>query len=110
MGKGAAESVVLDLADESGTRSEGGEANDGIGRRATGHFQGRAHGVIDRLRTRLVDQRHRAFVHALLEQKIFFGAGDDIDDRIADAENVETSSWHDEKTLFGENQRAGRAL
>ncbi len=46
----------------------------------------------------------------MLEQKIFFGTGDDIDDRIADAENVETSSWHDEKTLFDENQMAGRAL
>ena len=30
---------------------------------------GRTHGVIDRLRTRLVDQCHPAFVHALLEQK-----------------------------------------
>ena len=90
MGKGAAEHVVLDLADEGRTRAERRQADDGIGRRAAGDFDRRTHGVVDRLRARLVDQRHRAFVHALFEQKIFLGAGDHIDDRIADAENVVT--------------------
>ncbi len=54
----------------------------------------RPHRLVDRFRARFVDQRHGAFVHALREQEIFFGAGDDIDDRIADAEDVVTGFCH----------------
>ena len=86
----AAELIVLDLADKGRSPPRHDKPDNGIGRRAAGDLDRRAHGVIDRLGTRLVDQRHRAFVHALLEQKIFFGAGDHIDNRIADAENVVT--------------------
>ena len=86
--------IVLDLADEGRARAERGEPDDGVGGRAARHFDGRTHGLVDRFGARLVDQRHGAFVHALLEQKILLGAGDHIDDRIADAENVVAGGGH----------------
>ena len=49
---------------------------------------------IDRLRARLVDQRHAALVHALLDEEIVLGAGDHIDDGVADAENVVLEVGH----------------
>ena len=58
VGEGAAELVVFDLADEGGAAAERRQADDGVGRRAAGNFHRRPHGVIDRLRARLVDQRH----------------------------------------------------
>ena len=90
MREGAAELVVLDLADEGRARAEARDADDGVGGRAAGDLHRRPHGVIDRLRARLVDQRHRALAHAVLEQKVVFGAGDHVDDGVADAEDVET--------------------
>ena len=51
-------------------------------------FDRRTHGVVDRLGARLVDQGHAALVHVLLDEEIVVGARDDVDDGIADAENV----------------------
>ena len=48
----------------------------------------------DSLRARFVDECHRPFVHALFEQKVFFGARDHVDDRVADAEDVKTGRGH----------------
>ena len=86
--KGAAELVVLDLADEGGAAAEAGDADDGVGRRAAGAFHRRPHGLIDLLGARLVDQRHGALVHAVRDQEIVLGAGDHVDDGVADAEHV----------------------
>ena len=90
MAERAAELIVLDLADERPAPAEARKPDDGIGRRAAGDFDRRTHRVVNQLGARLVDQRHGAFVHALFEQEVFLGAGDHIDDRIADAENVVT--------------------
>ena len=54
----------------------------------------RAHRVVDRLRARLVDQRHAALVHALRDEEVVLGAGDHIDDGVADAENVVAVGCH----------------
>ena len=109
MREGAAEVVVLDLADESRARTERGHADNSIRGRAAGRLDGRAHRVVDRLRARLVDQRHRAFAHALLEQKILLGAGNDVDDRIADTEHVVAGGWH-WKALFWRKHAMEAAL
>ena len=53
-----------------------------------------AHRLIDRLRARLVDQRHAALVHLLLDEEIVLGAGDHIDNGVADAENVVLEVGH----------------
>ena len=90
MAERAAELIVLDLADERAAPAQARKPDDGIGRRAAGDFDRRTHRVVNRFRARLVDQRHGALVHALFEQEVFLGAGDHIDDRIADAENVVT--------------------
>ena len=95
MGKRPAEQVVLDLADEGCARPEARQADNGVGGRAAGHLDRRAHGLIDRLGAGGVDQRHPALAHALPEQEILFGAGNDIDDRIADAEHVVTRHCHE---------------
>ena len=75
-------------------RAETGNADNGVCRRTAGHFDGGSHRVINRLGARLVDQRHRALAHALLEQEVFFGAGNYVGNRIADAENVITGGGH----------------
>ena len=94
MREGLAEHIVLDLADEGGAAAERSDADDGIGGRSAGAFRRRPHGVIDRRGARLIDQRHAAFVHALRGQKIVLGAGDDVDNGVADAENVVAGSGH----------------
>jgi hypothetical protein len=86
----AAKLVILDLADEGRAPTEARHPHDGIRRRAAGHFHGRSHGVVDRSGLRLIDQLHRALAHLLLGQEIIFGACNDIDNRVADAEDVES--------------------
>ena len=49
VGEGAAELVVLDLADEGRARAEARDADDGVGGRAAGNLHRRAHRVVDRL-------------------------------------------------------------
>ena len=94
MGEGAAELVVLDLADEGRAGAEARDADDGVGGRAARTFHRRAHRGVDRLRARLVDQRHGALVHALRDQEIVLGAGDHVDDGVADAEHVVAGCRH----------------
>ena len=47
------------------------------------------------LRARLVDQRHAALVHLLLDEEIVLGVGDHVDDGVADAENVVLEVGHE---------------
>src|SRR5262249_14204942 len=93
----AAELVGFELADEGRAAAEPGDADHRIRRRSSRYLDRRAHSVVDRLRPRLVDQRHAAFAHTMRQQKVVIGAGKDIDDGVADAEDVETSGgdgWH----------------
>ena len=94
MSERAAEVVLLDLADEGRARAERGHADNSIRGRPAGHLDRRSHRVVDRLRAGFIDQRHRAFAHVVLEQKILLGAGNDVDDRIADTEHVVAGGWH----------------
>jgi hypothetical protein len=94
VGKDAAELVVLDLADERSARTEARRAHDRVRRRSAGHLDCRTHGVVDARRLRLVDQLHRALAHFLPGKEIVVGARENIDDRIADAEDVESTGGH----------------
>ena len=86
--EGAAEVVGLDLADIGAADAEGGDADDRVGRRTAGDDPRRDACGVERLGALLVDQRHRAFDHVLRLQIGVVGLGDDVDQRIAQAENV----------------------
>ena len=88
MGVEPADLVVLDLADIGGARAEIGDADDGVGGRAAGHFGGRAHVAVNRGGARLVDQRHAALGHAVADEKGLVGLHQHVENRIADPEHV----------------------
>ena len=88
MGVEAADLVVANLADIGGARAEIGDADDGVGSGAPGHFGGRAHIGVDRRGARLVDQRHAALGHAMAAEKGLVGLHQHVENRIADPENV----------------------
>jgi hypothetical protein len=94
VGEGRAQLVVLDLADEGGAGAESGDADNGIGGRTAGNLDRRTHGVIDLRGARLVDQRHAALAHVVRDEKCVIGAGDDVDNGIAEAENVVANGGH----------------
>ncbi len=81
-------------------RAETGHADDGVGGRAARGFHRRTHGVVDRLGARLVDQRHAAFAHFLLHEEVVLGAGDHVDDGVADTEDVVTKVGHGKALCF----------
>ncbi len=83
-----ADLVILDFADIDGARAKAGDADDGIRRRATGHLHRRSHRVVNRQRPGFVDQRHAAFGHSLALEKLIVGLHQNIENRIADSENV----------------------
>src|SRR5262249_5717615 len=56
----------------------------------------RTHGIVESRGLRLVDQPHRALAHLLLGQKSVVGARDHVDDRVADAEDIESRRGHAE--------------
>ena len=89
-----AQQVVADLADVAGLAAERRDAGDGIAGRAAGSLDAGAHGAVDRLGARLVDQRHRALVHRLGGEEGVVGLADHVDDGIADADDVELSGRH----------------
>ena len=66
--EGAAEGVVLDLADIGAADAERGDADDRVGRRAAGDDARLDARRVERLGALLVDQRHRAFHHVLRQQ------------------------------------------
>src|SRR6476646_7318121 len=90
----AAEIIVLDLADKGRLRAEARDADDGVCRRPTRTFHCRAHCGVDCLRARLIDQSHRTLVHALRDQEIVLGAGDDVNDSVADTKYIVAGCGH----------------
>src|SRR5581483_7368948 len=108
------ERVVLHLADESGARPETREACRRIRSRSSGNLHGRAHGLIDRFRAWLVDQRHRAFLHLVRDEKIVVGARDYVDNGVADSKNIDAGIGHEllsadaERTIASDKLRAIR--
>ena len=90
-----AELVIGDLAEISHLGAEGGGHRAGIAGGAAADFLGRRHGGIQGFRRCGVDQRHGAFVHGVGGQEIVRHRGDDVDNGIADAQDIETRLDHD---------------
>ena len=88
------ERIVLDLADKGRARPETCGADNGVRGRPSGHFDRRSHRLIQRAGLRLVDQGHGALAHRVTGEEVVLGAGDDVDDGVADAEHVEAEGGH----------------
>ena len=94
MGEDAADIVFLHLAEIGRARAEGRDADRRVSGRTARNHRRRTHRAIDRFRPLLVDQHHRALGHRMGGEKVLLGAGDDVDNGVADAKNVVTDVWH----------------
>ena len=83
-----AELVVADLADVRGPAAEAGDAAHGVRRRAAAHLDRTAQGPVDVQRAIGVDQRHRPLHQVVLVDEVVVGVGDDVDQSVADADDV----------------------
>ena len=83
-----AEMVVRDLAEEGRASAKACDARCRVARRSAGCLDRRAHAAIEQLGPFAVDQVHRSLDDLVLAQEIVVAPGNDIDDRIADAQNV----------------------
>jgi hypothetical protein len=101
-----AEDVVGDLSDEGRPAAEGGDAGGRIAGRPAGGLDRRAHVVVEPVGLGRVDQPHRAFGEALAHQEILLRAGDDVDNGIADAEDVVSEVGHSDRSGWRGNGRA----
>ena len=89
-----AELVVGDAADEGALAAERGEPGDRVGRRAAGTLHRRAHEAIQTVGLLRIDEAHEALGEVVLRQEAVLAASDDVDDRIADADNVVARLLH----------------
>ncbi len=53
--KDLAELIVANPADEAGTATEAGDPDHGVRRRTAGHLQGRPHGIVEIIRSAVID-------------------------------------------------------
>ena len=84
-----AELVVADLADVRRPPAERGDAAHRVGRRAAAHLDGAAERLVQVHRPLGLDQRHRPLDEVVLGDEAVVGMGDDVDQRVADADDVE---------------------
>src|SRR5262249_29947653 len=82
MAEDAAELVVCGLADEAGTATKRSDTDDGVGARATGNLNRRAHDVIELRRGRCVHKLHAALGVAMPRQEGVIAASDNVDDGV----------------------------
>ena len=91
---GTAELIIAHQADEGRRPAKLGDADQSVGRRAAGDLARRAHHGIEAFSPVAVDQRHDPLLQALAFKEGVVCAGEDIDDGIADAENVVARVGH----------------
>ena len=89
-----AELVRSNLPDEARAAAQRGNACSGIARRSAADLMRRAHVRIEPLGLLRVDQPHRSLHQPLGLKELVRGIGDHVDDRIADAQDVETAVGH----------------
>ena len=89
-----AELVVLGLADEGAAAAQRGDGGDGVGGRAAGDLDRRAHRRVERLGALGVDQRHRSLVQAVADEEGVVGLRQHVDDGVADADHVVEAFGH----------------
>jgi hypothetical protein len=90
-----AELIGAHLADVSRAHADRRGADDGIRRRAAGDLDAGPHRRVERLGARGVDQCHRALHESVGREEGVVRARDHVDDRVADADNVEIGCCHD---------------
>ena len=98
MGEHRAQLVVGDLPDEGAAFAKRRHARQRIRRRPARHFDRRAHRGIEPFGLDPVDQPHRPLGQPLGRDQRVVGAGKDIDDRIADGNDIETGGGGHEKS------------
>jgi hypothetical protein len=86
-----AELIVAHLADVLRASAERGDAHDRVGRGAAGDLHGRAHGLVEIVGTRFIDEVHRALHEGVRRQERIGLVTQDVHERIADAHHVELS-------------------
>jgi len=94
VGKHGAELVVAHFADEPGPAAQRCDAGGGAGRRTARGLDGRAHRSIDRRRFRRIDELHGTFGHAMRGQEGVIFVGEDIDNRIAQRNDINRVIGH----------------
>ncbi len=97
----AAQLIVADLADIGALAAEAGQPRDRVRRRAAGDFHRRTHRVVEFARALRVDQHHGALGQAHARQELFLAVGEDIDNRVADAADVNVLVRHSNHSMGG---------
>ena len=87
--------VGLHLAEIGSLAAQRSHAGCRVASRSAGDLDGLAHVAIELFGTYLVDQVHRALHQSVPGYEILSHACNHIDDRVANAENVETGSRHE---------------
>ncbi len=88
------EFVVADLADVRRPAAERGDAAHRVGRRAAAHLDGAAERLVQVQGAIGVDQRHRPLDQLVPVDERVVGVGDDVDERIADPDDVVPNARH----------------
>src|SRR3546814_12333389 len=104
------ELVVGDLTDEGAAFAGRSHARERVRRRPARYFDRRAHRRIESLGLFGVDQPHRPLGQAFGVDQRVVGAGKNVDDRIADGDDVETGGGgHGKSCAGGKKLRALRS-
>ncbi len=90
----AAEGVGLHLADKGAGAAKRGHADERVGRRSAGDRRGLAHRAGEGFRRPFLRQGHRTLGQAMGGDERVGRLGDDVDDGIAQAENVVAALGH----------------
>ena len=86
--------VIADATDKSGAAAKRRDPGHGIGDRTAGRHGGRRDALIELTRAGLVDQSHRALVHAMFSQEAVLDFGNNINDGITDADHFRLGAGH----------------
>ena len=108
MAKNAPQLIVFNASDEAGSASQLGDSHHRVGDRSTGGLQPRATGCVQGFCLLFINERHAAFLQAVLRQKRVVGLNKHINDGIADADDIKTASFG-ESDVGGHDQSACRS-
>jgi len=86
-----AEIIVPNLAEISRAPAKGPDSGGGIGGRAARELDCGSHRPIESLGRRHVYQDHGPFVHGVFGEESIVGMGDDVDDGVTDADDIEAA-------------------
>jgi hypothetical protein len=84
-----AELVIGHLAEIGRPAAETGDAGGGVAGAAARGLDGGPHSGVEQFRALGIDEVHRALDDGIVDEEGLVAAGDDIDNRIADAQDVE---------------------